>query len=99
MQPAWSLRDAKDAVRYRKAPQKPPEEKVPFDREKWTKEQQNLTNELNTLYHTKPPKPKAASGSGEYVPKARKTQRATQKRPRQQSLASNPMFAHGSAAG
>ena len=67
--------DAKDAVRNRKPPQKPPERKEPFDQEAWTKAQMELTNDLNKTYNTKPPK----QSTGGYVPKPRKTQRAVQK--------------------
>ena len=91
--------DAKDAVRHRKPPQKPPEAKEKFDHEKWAREQMALTNQMNALYNTKPPKPAAGEA---YVPKQRKTQRAKQKPRTQGSLgirAATRELRHGSSEG
>ena len=79
--------DAKDAVRYRKAPKKPEQAKEPFDQAKWLAEQQALTDSMSAMYfvdnNTSKALPKQGRAkSAEYVPKVRKTQRAVQK-PRQ----------------
>jgi len=93
--------DAKEAVRNRKPPQKPPEvkDKEPFDQERWLREQMALTSDLNARYNTpppKPPKPPKPEKGEPYVPKPRKTQRAKQK-PRGRAVLS--AYAHGTSDG
>lgn len=89
--------EANDAVRHRKPPQKPKVDKnrEPFDQEKWMREQMALTNAMNARYSVQRP-------TGEYLPKARKTQRAKQK-PRQTvdaiGLRDLGRFSHGPAQG
>ena len=80
--------DAKDAVRNRKKPQKPPEDLKNFDADKWSKEAEAFTSDLSNMYDKYKAKPKTTrDAKGAYVPKARKTQRAKQKPKRgQQSM-------------
>lgn len=102
--------NASNAVRYRKKPQGPPVRKEKFNHDRWLQEQMRLSAEMNSMYS--PPKPKKEEAKpGEYVPKARKTQRAprkTQQERRQlkaRPLAPEPKtlkgfgFAHGFAEG